>query len=674
MKEFRQKFIEDVRELIVDLEDNLLSLRNTPNDTELVSSIFRSLHTIKGSAGMFGFENITKIAHLLENIFQEIRSEKFVATKQIIQVTFNSIDFIKSLLDQKQPYDKKTKLQVNNIINKINELSPNIIDFLEIPDKNNKQIESNKFSTFDIIFKPKANFEQRGININDVFEELKEIGEFRIIEIPTSKDNKDNLFYIFWEIIIVTQKSISEIEDVFIFFQNEFSIQKFASQNLFLNKKFLELINESKNAQKSIKINELAQFIITKEKKETINNEIKLKKITKKNNPLNIIKTLKNYKTSSIRVSADKLDRLMNLVSELITTKATINIIAEKYDIKELTEISERMDKLAKNMQDNALNIRLVPISNMLTDMERLIFDLSEKLGKQIEFSSEGGETELDKNIVDNLSEPVMHIIRNCIDHGIEKTEQRIKLNKPEKGQIKLFAFHSAGNVFIQIHDDGKGIDTNLIQQTAIDKKIISIDDKLSKKEINSLIFHPGFTTAKTLTEISGRGVGMDIVKQKIMDLRGVVEINSEKNLGTYITLKLPLTLSIIDTLLVKINNSFFLIPKYLIENIHEIEKYETIIKNDYLLKKEKKIVPIVNLIKKYGNEDEVEDYIKLIVVKAKEQYYGLLVNNIIGNHQAVLKPIGEIFKTQEIFSSASILGDGNIALMFDINKLIEKN
>ena len=665
MKEFRHKFIEDATELIKVLVDDLLSLRKNSTDETLIGAIFRSLHNLKGTAGMFGFDNITKISHSLENLFEEIRENNIIITKQAIQITFDAVDIIKFLLSNEQDITSTTEMQISDILQKVNELIPTEIEVIQ----NNEQeeVQLSKIKTYLITFKPKANFEQRGININDVFDEIQEIGHFEKIEVPTSKisvPEQDNLFYIFWEIYISTEQPIDELEDVFIFFQNEFEIKELASQNLFQEHKFVQLVNENKNSQTTIELSEINKIIANLKKEKII-------EVKEKDSTTFIKKSLKKYKRTSIRVSAEKLDQLMNLVSELITTKATINILAEKYKIKELTLVSERMNKLAKNMQDNALQIRLVPINNMLADMKRLIYDLSDKLGKDIEFSSQGGETELDKNIVDNLSEPIMHIIRNCIDHGIESPEQRVKHNKSEKGRIKLTAFHSAGNVFIQIHDDGRGIDTDLIKKTAIDKGIISKNSQLNRKEIHNLIFTPGFTTAKDISEISGRGVGLDVVNQKIIELRGSVELNSELNLGTYITLKLPLTLSIIDTLLVSINNSFFLIPKYIIETIHEIEDYKQIRDNKYMLKRGKSIVPIINLIKRYGNEEQINDFIKIIVVKSKEKFYGLAVDKLIGNHQAVLKPIGEIFKTQEIFSSATILGDGNIALMFDINKLI---
>jgi len=375
-----------------------------------------------------------------------------------------------------------------------------------------------------------------------------------------------------------------------------------------------------------------------------------------------------------ISIDSVKSDELMNFVSELVTIKESLNIIAKQHKENQIVTLAEKLEKVTRKIQDNALKMRLIPLNNIMIKFEKLIRDIAQKQGKEVIFEADGTDTELDKTIVDSLSEPLIHIFRNCIDHGIELPDIRTGLGKSKKGRIKFFAACNGNYVFIQIHDDGKGIDPEMIKKVALKKFIIKEDEKLTNLEILNLIFIPGFTTAENVTSISGRGIGMDVVKQKIADLRGEIEIDSEINLGTYITIKLPLTLSIVDTLMININNSNYLIPKDVVKNVDEIHKIDyRKIKNNVIFKN-KNIIPILDLKKKFGTYINDNEYLKIISILNDDKEYGIIADKIVGEYQAVLKPLGEIFKEKDSFSGASILGDGTLALMIDINKLIKNN
>jgi two-component system chemotaxis sensor kinase CheA len=344
----------------------------------------------------------------------------------------------------------------------------------------------------------------------------------------------------------------------------------------------------------------------------------------------------------------------------------TERILDEKllHTVKELSKIS-------RNFRDEILSARLVPIEVLITSMQRLVRDTSKKVGKEIELITEGLKTELDKNIINKLENPLMHVIRNCIDHGIEMPEERVKNHKKNKGVIRFIAFYSGASVFIQIQDDGKGINPKVIFNKAVSKGIIRHDDVLTTKQIYELTFLPGFSTATEVTELSGRGVGLDVVKKEITDLHGEINIDSEVGLGTSFTFKLPLTLSIVDALLVQCSTYKILIPtsnilfcKYLPSEYFE--------NKDFQYQLDNKCIPVKRLSKLFVSNSKPTNFEVLVIIVIYEKYFGLLVDRIITSLQAVIKPLGEMHKTQPYFIGASQMGDGSIAYILDTNFLLK--
>jgi two-component system chemotaxis sensor kinase CheA len=328
------------------------------------------------------------------------------------------------------------------------------------------------------------------------------------------------------------------------------------------------------------------------------------------------------------------------------------------------------VSKLSKKFRDNALELRLIPVKVLILKLQRLVRDLSKSLNKEIEFITQGTHTELDKNIISKLESPLMHILRNSIDHGIEAEEERLKQGKPARGVVRFIAFYSGSNVFIQIQDDGRGIDAEKVKQKAIEKGLINKDDDPGKQDVFNLLFTPGFSTASKVSNVSGRGVGLDVVKKEITDMRGEIDIESEKGLGTSFTLKLPLTLSIIDTLRVYVNNTHILIPReYIVQTSMRISSLDKGFDDKFEF--ENQVIPVISLRNDFDASTENQTKHYNIIVKQYEKLYALQVDDIYGEHQAVVKPLGYYNHNHDYFSGASILGDGSLAFILDVNKVI---
>jgi len=347
--------------------------------------------------------------------------------------------------------------------------------------------------------------------------------------------------------------------------------------------------------------------------------------------------------------------------------------VASKHQVHELTLIAENISFLTRQLRDNSFSMSLVPVDSVLIRFHRLVRDLSKEFNKEINFVSEGSETELDKNIIQSLTEPLMHILRNSIDHGIESREKRRDLGKPDHGTILFKTFYSGTHVIIEINDDGAGIDPEKIRKRAIEKKIITSENKLTEKELINLIFQPGLSTAQKITGVSGRGVGMDVVKRRISDIRGEVEVNSKLNTGTSIRIKLPLTLSIIDGLLVKINKTNFVIPLSVIDKIYPVEHHKLAGSFNNILVLNGEQVPYYYLRDEFNISSDVPDTEHVVVVRYENKRIGLAVDVVVGEYQAVLKPLGKYYTKQEMIAGATILGDGTVALVVDTNKIINK-
>lgn len=672
MDSFKKKFIEEATEHIQDIEQALLELEQNPSDKPLIERVFRAMHSLKGSGAMFGFEKISEFTHNLETVYDLVRNEEMVITGELLNLTLASVDHLNSLLKEDADSSEVVMAQHELLMKQIDEfvMADNLRKKATVEaKKEDTESEANQ-KTYYILFQPNEDIMNNGTNPLFLLDELHSLGECVSIpitkKIPALDEFDSNKCYTTWEIFLATKSDINSISDVFIFVEDECLLQVnlICDFNLLNNPLFLEMAEDIRINQQEIGLAKLQDFVAKSAAPEV--------KLQLKSKDEKVTQGGKDQTISSIRVASDKLDQLMNLVSELVTTQARLSLYAENDGNPELLNIAENVQKLSRQLRDNAFSIVLIPIENMLTRFQRLVRDLSKELKKDVVFEAEGTDTELDKTIIENLTDPLMHILRNSLDHGIEIPQVRLEKGKPAQGKILLKSFYSGANVIIQIFDDGAGIDPNFIRTKAIQKGLINPDLPLTRKEILDLIFIPGFSTAANVTDVSGRGVGMDVVKRKIADIRGEVDVESEINVGTTLTIKLPLTLSIIDGLLVKVDEIFYVIPLSVIDKIYAIEhsKLMRAFNNTIVLDGEQ--IPFFYLRNEFELSESEATHEQIIVVRYEDKRVGLALDNVIGEYQAVLKPLGKHYKKQEIISGATILGDGTIALVMDTNKAIK--
>jgi two-component system chemotaxis sensor kinase CheA len=611
-----------------------------------------------------------KFTHHLETIYDLIRNNKMSINEDILNVTLASVDHLRNLAHEAN--DEVTTHAVQNDL-----LTAKILEIIqkydiqpgETPVIQEVTRHVQKQATYYVSFKPHANIFNYGTNPLFIIDELCDLGEAKVFartdQIPELEKLHPTSCFVYWDIFLATGAGINAIGEVFIFAddQCDLKVHKISEINLLNESSFLGIIEETIHNQKEINIDQL--LVLTQD----------LEKVYAKSRA-----EVEDQKTAvsghdasiaSIRVSSEKLDNLINWVSELVTIQARLSLFAQENEIPGLLPIAEEVEKISRRLRDDVFSIRLIPVENMLTRFQRLIRELSQELNKEVVFKTSGTETELDKNIIESLTEPLMHIIRNSLDHGVEDADTRQRLNKPKKATIFLKAFYSGTNVIIQISDDGKGIDPEKIKNQAILKGIIAPDAQLTKKEAIELIFLPGLSTAQKVTKVSGRGVGMDVVKRKINEIRGEVDIESEINVGTTITIRLPLTLSIIDGLLVQIEKTKFIIPLSSVDKCYEFKHsvLESAVNN--LIRTDKREIAYLNLRKVFETGGESPEIEHVVVVQFGDIRIGLAVDSIIGQYQAVLKPLGRMYKDQQTISGATILGDGTVALVMDTNKLI---
>ncbi|WPP53536.1 chemotaxis protein CheA [Catalinimonas niigatensis] len=657
MDKFKAKFHEEAQDLLADLEKALMSLEKSPQNAQAIEHVFRIMHTLKGNSAMFGFASIEQLTHHLENIYDLIRQGKKVIDTTILNVSLASIDHLNNLLKDEDQLTEVTKNVHQDLLTQIQSLSGSETVSPVVQEEETER-RGGETQTYLVRFQPDQHILRNGTNLLYLLEELTALGEGEAIlytdKLPKLEEMEPTLCYLSWDVILATTEEIGQIREVFLFVEDEAAIDiiPLAKENLLTRATFQEKIKQAKVQAKLPALDFWKHTEILEAK----------------------AATTQSQQVASIRVPTDKLDNLMNLVSELVTTQARLSLLAEQVEQTELVSIAEEVEKISRRLRDNAFSICLIPIEHLFTRFQRMVRDISQELGKQVDFITEGGETEMDKAIIDSLADPLMHILRNSLDHGIETIAERKKKGKPAKGKILLKAFYSGTYVHIQISDDGAGIDPERVRKKAVAKGIIPADKVLQEKEIMELIFAPGFSTTEKVTEISGRGVGMDVVKQKVTELRGEVDMQSGLDSGTTLTIKLPLTLSIIDGLLVKITDTSYIIPLSAVDRCCETQAGKLNTFNE-LFGFEGEQIPYIDLRSGFEKQTLTQDpkaIVHIVLIRFDHLRVGLVVDHILGEYQAVLKPLGKHYKNQKFLSGGSILGDGNIALVLDTQKTIQ--
>jgi two-component system chemotaxis sensor kinase CheA len=676
---FKAKFVEESLDNVNDLEEALFALENDMQSKDLIERIFRAMHSLKGGGAMFGFNHLSDFTHHLENIFDKVRNSKIEVTPDLISLTFSAVDEIKYLLE-------KGDLTAKDDLDEYNRMMGQIQNFLQGGGTGNQENSSvsgddasaanSEEKTYLISFIPGEDLLQNGTNPLFLLDDLHALGKGHSIvythKIPSFDNIEPENNYCLWQIILSTAESVNEIKDVFIFVEDEcdLSIEEVGKGGFEMNPAVEKLIENARNSNTLIKVSDLKVLL---NKNETEGKKTEQEQENTETEQGRKKSQLKDHKISSIRVASSKIDELVNLVSELVTIQAQLSVYAEKKGDNDILELAENVQKLSRQLRDNAFEISLIPMQTELMRFQRLVRDLSKELGKEIEFVIEGGDIELDKNIIEHLTDPLLHILRNSVDHGIEKPDERVAAGKSPKGNIYFKAYHAGASVLIEVTDDGRGIDVESIKAKAISKGMIEENEELSHKEILNLIFLSGFSTRDTVSGVSGRGVGMDVVRKKISEIRGEVTIDSEAGQGTTVTLRLPLTLSIIDGLLVKIGENQYVVPIASIEKIFALDKSQLKDSFNRVVIIDNEQLPYVDMREIFKEEVKESETPQMVLVRHEERRLGLMVDEVLGEHQTVVKPMGRYLTSHEVVSGASILGDGSISLVIDTNRVLQQ-
>ena len=692
MDQHRIAFREEAYDLLGELETGLLELEKTPDDTDLIGRVFRAMHTIKGSGSMFGFDDVAAFTHDVETVYDGVRNGKIPVTKSLIGLTLSACDEIRSMIDNPDGGATRDKAKTDAIVQSFRALLNDgkaqaaVSVAPSAPSSPLHLKEEKRQVTYRIRFSPEPGIFTAGTNPVLLLNELRDLGACEVIartdRIPELGDIDPEACYTRWDIILTTAQGMNAIRDVFIFVEDDCELK-------------IEVVDEEGMLDTEQDYKKLGDILIERGDLSVADVNIALSQHKKVGELLvdagligpdqvqaalleqQHIREMRQKRqgaetTASIRVPAEKLDSLVNMVGELVTVQSRLSQLSARFNDLALIQLSEEVERLTAGLRDDTMSIRMLPIGSTFSKFQRLVRDLSAELGKNIVLKTEGAETELDKTVIEKLNDPLIHLIRNCIDHGIEIPALRKSQGKPEQGEVHLSAEHSGANVFIKIRDDGAGLDMAVIRAKAAEKGLIAPDAVLSEKESFALILAPGFSTAKTVTSVSGRGVGMDVVKRGIDALQGTIEITSQKGMGTTITLKLPLTLAIIDGLLVRIEDHHYIMPLSAIEECVELTR-EDVDKahGKNLADIRGEIVPYIRLREKFMINGEAPAIEQIVTARMDGNRIGFVVDEVVGGHQTVIKSLGRIYRDIEDVSGATILGDGRVALILDLPKLV---
>ena len=678
MAQFHQVFFEESFEGLETMESGLLNLDKGDVDEEEINSIFRAAHSIKGGSGTFGFTNVAEFTHIMETLLDEMRDGRRTITDESLEALLHSVDCLRDMLsavrddtevDEEKVATSRKELEV--ILSEETAASepsgsPATSESVEV-----SSVEAEvaaKQLGWHIVFTPHANLLQTG---NDVVRILRELDELGTLAAEADFDNLPNFdaldaenLYISWDLKLTGDITIEQLDDVFLWVDGDCDLA------------IMPIMDKTPVVAATTTESAPAEAEKTPEVEAAVEAP---KPAAKKAAPKKSAAKKPAASASSIRVGIDKVDDLINMVGELVITQSMLGMLGEDFDMSRVDKLVDglaQLERHTRELQESVMQIRMLPISFTFSRFPRLVHDLSSKMGKKIEFKMSGENTEVDKTVMEKIGDPLVHLVRNSCDHGIEMPEDRLATGKEEHGTVELEAYHKGGNIVIEIRDDGKGLDASKLLEKGIEKGLVTPGQKLSDSQIYDLIFMPGFSTAAAITDVSGRGVGMDVVRKNIQALGGVVEITSELGVGTTITIRLPLTLAILDGQTVAVGDEVYIIPLMSIIESIQVDpsminlvagKGETFkLRNEYL--------PIVRLYETFGvpsvSLNELTEGL-LVVVEGDGRKCGLFVDDLLGQQQVVIKSLEANYRRMEGVSGATILGDGSVALIIDIPSLM---
>ncbi len=681
LSQFQESFFTESAEHVETIESGLLELEQRPQDLDLLNRIFRAAHSVKGNAGMFNFTAIGGLTHKMENVLDLLRNQQMPVTPHVIDVLLRALDGLKSLLDAAQGGAEADEAAIKGVEQELQACQDGPqAEQVATPVQGTSGGAVSSVSPWRLIkidWVPLPELFQRGLDPAQIFKELHELGMIKVLQVRTEKipalEAMDpEQCYLSWAIELETDVPVNQVEVVFDFVRDgsELTITDCAPKQAETYKRVGEILLEEGAVTPGEISDSLAKQkplgeILVEEKKVTPQQVDKA---------LQKQKQLKKGEAASIRVDTEKIDKLINLVGELVITQSMITDLGEKFTMDQLAVLQERIAQLERNtreLQERVMSIRMMPIGSAFHRFPRLVRDLSGKSGKQIQLVMSGEETELDKTLIEAIGDPLTHLVRNSADHGLEGPEERVAAGKPERGTIRLHAYHDGGNICIAVEDDGRGLNREKIIKKAVERGLIADGANMSDEDVYQLIFRAGFSTADTITDVSGRGVGMDVVKRNIEGLGGSVGIESNPGKGSKLTLKLPLTLAIIDGMTVRVGEENYIIPLITVtESIRpKSNELQRVVGKGEVVQLRGEWVPVVRLYEVFNTTPDFTDPSKalLVIVEAEGRRVAVLVDELTGQQQVVIKSLEENYKKIDAISGATILGDGQVALILDV-------
>jgi len=657
LEQFHQVFFEESFEGLDIMESGLMGLDLGNADSEEINTIFRAAHSIKGGSGTFGFTEIAEFTHIMETLLDEMRDGRRQVTREAVDSLLKSVDVLRMMLGSVQDHTDTDQNQIQVQLKDLERILAGD-EAVKVASDSSAQdaVDIGKIEGWNIKFIPDAEMMQTGNDPLRIIRELSELGEMELRtntgKLPSFDDLKPEDCYLSWDITLHGDITEEILNDIFLWVEDECSLE--------LKPVIAESTTTAVEEEKT-EIVEAAAVEVVAEKNKASE--------AKKSAPA----------ASSIRVGIDKIDDMINMVGELVITQSMLSLLGEEFSLDKLEKLQDglaQLERHTRELQESVMLIRMLPISFSFSRFPRLVRDLSANLGKKIVLQMSGENTEIDKTLIEKIGDPLVHLVRNSLDHGIEMPEDRIAAGKDETGIINLNAYHKGGNIVIEIVDDGKGLDVDALLAKGKEKGLVAKNTNPSEKQIFDLIFNPGFSTAKEVTDVSGRGVGMDVVRKNIQSLGGSVEIQSEKGVGSTFTIRLPLTLAILDGQTIIVGDENYIVP--LVSIIESIQVHTDMINKvagrGETFKLRNEFIPVVRLSSVFGIEnpkaENLEDGL-MVVVEAEGKHFGLFVDDLLGQQQVVIKSLEQNYQRVDGISGATILGDGSVALILDIPGLL---
>ncbi len=692
-------FIDETKEHIQNLNDHLLILEKEPDNEDTINEIFRAAHSLKGMAGTMGFTRMQRLTHDMENVFSEIRSGNMTVQSNLVDILFRGLDALEGYLSTIQQTSSEGTEDNEDIINDLNDVllegtGKTAAETKEktapVPEKQQDAGGKEKFRQVAIrdyernVIKKAENENQNVFGITVyiaencilkaaraflVFKALEELGEV-IKSVPEIQDIEDEKFEFDFTVILLTKNDMETIKNAIL------NVSEIAEV-------YLDKLTEDTHGETADQNNPAGNqetVVPAAEEKKTEEKPAAAAAVQAKPAAKSGSEKKKAVVNRSVRVDIEKLDVLMNLVSELIIAKNGLISVgsgdAEQRNTSSFNEQIEYLERVTTNLHESVMKVRMMPIESVVSKFPRLIRDLNKKLNKKMELYMTGEDTELDRTVIDEIGDPLMHLLRNAADHGLESNEDRVKAGKPEVGSIFLDAYQDGNNVVIDVRDDGAGIDVEKVKRKAIEKGTVTEEqaDTMTDKDVIDLLFRPSFSTAEKISDVSGRGVGLDVVKSKIEGLGGDVEAKTVLGEGTTFTIRLPLTLAIIQALMVELGNEKYAIPLGSVQTIEDVPRSDVkYVQSSEVINLRGAVIPLVRLdtILDVAPRDEEPESLTVVIVSKGDKLAGLVVDNLIGQNEIVIKSIGKYINNNKMISGAAILGDGEVALIIDANTLV---